>query len=156
VGLGDFALVAGGGDGALEAKIVGEVEREQIAGAVDGIAGLEGVVEANAQGVGGAEIVDVALVAEAERLEVGGEGAAVDGRDVAEALGGFRDVAVADSRGEQVAEAVDFPEWVFVVPRGAGAERGVEADFAEGAGVGGFGDERGVDDGHADGEKGLR
>ena len=44
-----------------------------------------------------------------------------------------------------MAQAVDLPAWIFVVPRRTGTERGVEADFAESAGgVAGAGDTRGI------------
>ncbi len=136
----DGELAVDGGNfsfsgGSVEAEIVGDVEDDEIARTVDRVAGLERVVEAEADRVGAAELVDVANGAEAERLEVGDEVAAVDRWDVARAFFGFGDVAIGKARGDEVAKAVDFPAGVLVVVNGVGTHFGVEAELAERAGV---------------------
>ena len=70
-----------------EAEIVGKGERGEVARAIGAVAGLEDVVEGEAQGVGVFERIDGARVAEAERLEVGGEHGPVDGRHAVDFIG---------------------------------------------------------------------
>jgi len=127
VGFGNVAFAVA----LVEAEIVGEIEDGEVARSVGAVAGLEGVVEAEAKGVGGVEIVDVASIAEAEGAEVGGEGLAVDLRDEASAVLGLRNVAVGEPRGDEVSEPVDVPAFVLILVGGAGVEFGVDAEFAE-------------------------
>ena len=113
-----------------------ELELSEVAGAVGRVAGLEFLVETDAEGVERGEAVDVPPVGETERAEVGVEGIVVDGGDGALADVGRGAEAIGEFRGHQVPQAVDVPALVPIVPGAAEAEElGVEARLGQHAGV---------------------
>ena len=122
--------------GAAEVEISRQVEDHQVPRPVDGIPRLERVVEFETHGVGRVELVHIAQVAQAQRLEVRAKRLPVDRRDVGLALVRLRDVTVQETRGHQVADAVNPPGLVLVVIGRAGAKRGIEAHLTERPGVG--------------------
>ena len=77
------------------------------------------------------QLIEIADVAQIQGRKVGVESRGVDLGNEGLALGGVGDVAVAEDRGQQVADAVDLPDGILVVEGTAGAQLGVEADFAQ-------------------------
>ena len=135
VGVEIGGALAGCGGAAAEVAVLREGEDDQVADAALGVAGLEALLDAEAQGVDLVEIVEVADVGQVDGGQAGGEDGAVDVGDELAALLGVGDEAILDEGLDDVAESVDAPGLALGVELAEGAGAEVAAELGEDAGV---------------------